>query len=95
VKELLLKRAYLEGAPMDISILEKQLTLMSDFEKRYSGTPEHPRRYSHIEEELTFSQNKEPDIVPVDYFFKPDIVGNLFTHRQVRCPKIFLQFLSY
>lgn len=57
---------------MDISILEKQLKVMSDFEKKYSGTPEQPKRYSHIEEVLTFSQNKEPDIVPVDYFFKPD-----------------------
>jgi AraC family transcriptional regulator, melibiose operon regulatory protein len=58
---------------MEISILEKQLKQMSDFEEKYSGTPEQPNRYSHIEEELTFSQTKqEPDIVPLDYFFKPD-----------------------
>jgi AraC family transcriptional regulator, melibiose operon regulatory protein len=58
---------------MEISSLENQLKLMSDFEKRYSGTLEKPKRYSHIEEELTFSQTKqEPNIVPLDYFFKPD-----------------------
>ncbi len=47
---------------------------MSDYEKKYSGTAEHPKHYSHLEgSELTFSQEVQGlDIVPVDYFFKPD-----------------------
>ena len=51
---------------MDISILDKQLREMSDYEKRYSGTAENPRHYSHIEDsELTFSQGiQAPNIVP-------------------------------
>jgi len=40
---------------MNTSIIEKQLMEMSDYEKKYSGTPEHPRHYSHLEDlELTF-----------------------------------------
>ena len=56
---------------MNTSIIEKQLMEMSDYEKKYSGTPEHPRHYSHLEDlELTFSTGiQAPDIVPVDYFF--------------------------
>jgi AraC family transcriptional regulator, melibiose operon regulatory protein len=59
---------------MHTSIIEKQLREMSDYEKRYSGTVKKPRHYSHIEDsELTFSQGiQAPNIVPVDYFFKPD-----------------------
>ncbi|MEH7073472.1 AraC family transcriptional regulator [Neobacillus drentensis] len=56
------------------SILDKQLRELSDFEKRYSGTAEQPRHYSHLEDsELTLSNILDkPSIVPVDYFFKPD-----------------------
>ncbi|MEH7117784.1 AraC family transcriptional regulator [Neobacillus vireti] len=59
---------------MDTTIIEKQLMEMSNYEKKYSGTPEHPRHYSHLENsELTFTQGIQPaDIVPVEYFFKPD-----------------------
>lgn len=59
---------------MDISILEKQLREMNDYEKKYSGTPEQPKHYSHLEQsELIFSQDLQtPNTVPVDYFFKPD-----------------------
>jgi len=58
---------------MDTTVIEKQLMEMSEYEKKYSGTAEHPRHYSHLEDsELTFSKGiQAPDIVPVDYFFKP------------------------
>ncbi|WP_462409527.1 AraC family transcriptional regulator [Neobacillus sp. Marseille-QA0830] len=58
---------------MDTAIIEKQLMEMNNFEKKYSGTPEHPRHFSHLQEsELTYLQNYQSlDIVPVDYFFKP------------------------
>lgn len=59
---------------MDTSLIEKQLMEMSEFEKKYSGTSENPRSYSRLEDaELTFSHGiQAPDIVPVDYFFKPE-----------------------
>lgn len=56
---------------MDTTLIEKQLRKMNDFEQKYSGTLDHPRHYSHLEDsELTFSANVQaPDnIVPVDYF---------------------------
>lgn len=41
---------------MDTTIIEKQLMEMSEYERKYSGTPQHPRHYSHLEDsELTFS----------------------------------------
>jgi AraC family transcriptional regulator, melibiose operon regulatory protein len=48
---------------MDTSIIEKQLMGMSDYEKKYSGTTEHPRHYSHLEDsELTLSKGiQAPD----------------------------------
>jgi AraC-like DNA-binding protein/mannose-6-phosphate isomerase-like protein (cupin superfamily) len=59
---------------LDFSILEKQLKEFNEFEKKYSGTSEHPKIYTHMEQsELTFSQAKQyPDIVPVEHFLKPD-----------------------
>ena len=68
---------------MDTSFIEKQLLEMSDYEKKYSGTAENPRHYSNLEDsELTFSQGIiEPDIVPVDYFFKPEQNVVFLKHR--------------
>lgn len=60
---------------MDTSILEKQLRAKNEFEQQYSGTAEMPNYYSHMDEydHLTFSKDLQtPDVVPVDYFFKPD-----------------------
>lgn len=59
---------------MDISILEKQLSELSDFEIKYSGSPSHPKHYSHLGESgLTFSTDIPlPTIVPVYNFFNPD-----------------------
>ncbi|MED4225892.1 AraC family transcriptional regulator [Neobacillus cucumis] len=59
---------------METTIIEKQLREMSDFEKKHSGTSENPRHYSHLEDsKLTFLKDVQaPDIVPVNYFFKPE-----------------------
>jgi AraC family transcriptional regulator, melibiose operon regulatory protein len=59
---------------LDTSTLEKQLRELSEFEIKYSGSPSHPKHYSHLGESgLTFSEDIPlPTIVPVDNFFKPD-----------------------
>jgi AraC family transcriptional regulator, melibiose operon regulatory protein len=59
---------------LNTSTLEKQLRELSEFEIKYSGSPSHPKHYSHLGESgLTFSEDIPlPTIVPVDNFFKPD-----------------------
>ncbi|NHC42585.1 cupin domain-containing protein [Bacillus sp. MM2020_1] len=67
---------------MEFPSLEKHLFEMNHFEKKYSGTPDKPNLYSHLEgTKLTFSENiLEPNIVPVDYFFKPEQNVIFFKH---------------
>lgn len=58
---------------MNVSMLEDKLFSMSEYEQQYSGTPENPRSYSHLDSsKLVLFNNEEPlDIVPADYFFEP------------------------
>ncbi|MCM3444266.1 AraC family transcriptional regulator [Metabacillus halosaccharovorans] len=59
---------------MNATLLEKQLKIMNSFEQKYSGTPEKPNSFSTlIGSELVLSpQNEVPDVVPTEYFFKPE-----------------------
>lgn len=67
---------------MDLTVLEEQLRERNEFEQRYSGSPEQPRYYSHLDHSaLLFSEHlQQPDVVPVDYFFKPDQDVVFFKH---------------